>query len=116
MPIDNEHNPVLGIDLGTTFSAIARWDGKGAAVYQVGGDYDLQSVVYYDPDKGSFLVGKIAFRRGLRSPENMILGVKRHMDDASQQLTMGGRDFTPVEISAKILKKLYEEVKANPPL
>ncbi len=51
MPIDNEHNPVLGIDLGTTFSAIARWDGRGASVYQVGNHYDLQSVVYYDPNK-----------------------------------------------------------------
>lgn len=111
MPINNELNPVLGIDLGTTFSSIARWDGNGAAVYQIGNDYDLQSAIYYDPDRGSFLVGAIAFNRGLVRPENMVLGFKRHMDNATQPLTIGGREFTPVELSARILEKLYGDVK-----
>lgn len=66
MFVDNDLNPVLGIDLGTTFSAIARWDGQGPRVYQTRtGDDTLQSVVYVDPKTNELLVGKIAFRRGL---------------------------------------------------
>ena len=49
MPADDV-NPVLGIDLGTTFSAIARWNGRGAECYKTAtGDEELQSVVYFDP-------------------------------------------------------------------
>lgn len=112
MAIDNELNPVLGIDLGTTFSAIARWDGRGPRTYQTRmGDNTLQSVVYYDPQNKDFLVGKLAYRKGLIFPDNMVLGVKRHMDDASEKIKVGDGDaFTPVELSARILERLYADV------
>ena len=104
-------NPVLGIDLGTTFSAIARWDGRGPRVY-LGrtGDNVLQSAVFYDPEKDELLVGKLAFGRGQVFPDNLALGVKRHMDDADQKIIIGGKEFDPIELSAEILKRLYLDV------
>jgi molecular chaperone DnaK len=113
---DNELNPVLGIDLGTTFSAISRWDGRGASTYQMrGGEDSLQSAIYYDPKSGEFLVGQLAYRRGLRFPENVALGVKRQMDDASGRIDVGGKEFSPIELSAKILGRLYEDVSGQYP-
>ena len=65
MIVDNELNPVLGIDLGTTFSAIARWDGRGSRVYQTKtGEESLQSVIYVDPESEEVLVGKLAYAYG----------------------------------------------------
>lgn len=117
MAVDNDLNPVLGIDLGTTFSAIACWDGRGPQAYRIfrpDGE-TLQSVVHYNPGTDEFLVGKLAYKRGLTSPENMALGVKRLMDDASQQIEIGGRKFSPIELSAKILEYIYKDVAGRYP-
>lgn len=118
MPVDDDLNPVLGIDLGTTFSAIARWNARKEApqAYQTHkGDDSLQSVVYFDPKTNETLVGEDAYKRGLRFPENMALGVKRKMDDASQKIVIGGRTFTPIELSARILERLYKDVEEKVP-
>ncbi|MEZ5582210.1 MAG: Hsp70 family protein [Candidatus Competibacteraceae bacterium] len=113
---DDELNPVLGIDLGTTFSAVSRWDGRGVVTYQTRtGEESLQSAAYYDPQTGELLFGQLAYRRGLRFPENLALGVKRHLDDAHQPVVLGGRTFTPVELSAGILRRLYDDVAEKYP-
>lgn len=110
---DNELNPVLGIDLGTTFSAIARWHEKRREPrhyqHRISGD-TLQSVVYCDDQTTEMLVGKIAYRKGFVNPENVAIGVKRMMDDTSQVISIGGQNFSPVDISAKILQELYQDV------
>ena len=116
MAIDNELNPVLGIDLGTTFSAIARWDGRGPNHYQMKtGESTLQSVVFCDPNGKETLVGTQAYRKGLIDPDNMVMGIKRKMDDATQQVTAGGRSYSPIDISAKILQRLYADVEQKFP-
>ena len=109
--VDNEKNPVIGIDLGTTFSAVARWDGKGPRVYEnKEGEFTTQSVVYYDEKESNFLVGKQAYGKFLVDPDRGILGVKRFMDDKSHKIDLGGSVHYPVEISGKILSKLYGDV------
>ena len=113
---DNEKNPVLGIDLGTTFSAVARWDGRGPKHYQMlDGAYEMQSVVYYNPDTDEFLIGQQGYWKGLVNPENMAIGIKRKMDDADHKMTIGGKTFTPVELSARILERLYKNVSQQFP-
>ncbi len=108
---DNELNPMLGIDLGTTFSSIARWDGRGPQVCLTRmGKLELQSAVHYDPATKEFLVGELAFRKGIVTPENLAIGIKRHMDDADRKITIGGREFSPIELSAIILDRLYRGV------
>ncbi len=117
MDIDNETNPVLGFDLGTTFSALARWvDRKGPQIIQNRSGQDTtQSVVYYKPENDEILVGNIAYNRGLMEPENMIVGVKRLMDDGNQKVMLGGKEFTPITLSALILEKIYEDAKMKYP-
>jgi len=117
MPVDNELNPVLGIDLGTTFSAVARWNGREPEAYQIRlpADEALQSAVYFDPKKEEFVVGRGAYRRGVIAPENLALGVKRLMGDATQKIRLGGREFSPIDLSAQILSHLYQDVAARYP-
>src|SRR4030042_3725801 len=116
MPPDNAQNPVLGIDLGTTFSSIARWTGRGTEVYQMHtGETELQSAVYYNPGTKETLVGKLAYKKGLLEPDNLALGVKRKMDDNSQKIAIGGRDFSPVDLSSEILRYLYRNVEEKFP-
>jgi molecular chaperone DnaK len=116
MAIDNQFNPTLGIDLGTTFSAIAWWNGRGPEHYQHLGKDTLQSVVYCDPKSGELLVGELAYKKGLQDgPETMIVGVKRMMDDASQNIALSGKEFSPIEISARILKQAYANAAATVP-
>lgn len=116
MAVDNELNPVLGIDLGTTFSAVARWDGRGSRVYQTKtGEDTLQSVVYVDPETKEMLVGKLAYRKGLITPENMVMGVKRKMDNAQELINLAGKKISPIDLSAEILKRMYADVREKYP-
>jgi molecular chaperone DnaK (HSP70) len=111
MVSDNEKNPVLGIDLGTTFSSVARWDGRGPRVYEnKEGDFCTQSVVYYDEKEGSYLVGRQAYGKYLADPDRGILGVKRLMDDRNHEIVLGSKVHNPIDISSKILSKLYMDV------
>lgn len=116
MALDNEKNPVLGIDLGTTFSAIARWDGKGPRIYHNSqGDSTTQSVVYYDEKEDSYLVGKKAYSKSLITPDNGILGAKRLMDNKHRVVTLGTKRTNPVEVSSTILSALYGDVRRQFP-
>ena len=111
MPVDNYTNPVLGIDLGTTFSAIARWDGRGPDVYLNSmGQNTTQSAVYYDRDHEDYLVGQIAYDRLTIDPDGGILGVKRLMDDRNHRVVLANKIHSPIEISSKILGKMYRDV------
>jgi molecular chaperone DnaK (HSP70) len=108
---DNAHNPVLGIDLGTTYSCIARWDGREPEIYTLAdGDQTLPSVVYYDKANNDYLVGKFAAKRGMIDPENVVFAVKRKMDDRNEKIVMGGKTFSPIDISKIILEKLVSDI------
>jgi len=120
MQYDSEHNPVLGIDLGTTYSAIAYWKGEdnGPVPYDVEqGERTLQSVVYYDLDNSTeqYLVGKSALKRGKLNPSYMAREFKRRMNNASPCILLGGRKFSPIELSAEVLKKIYSDVTGKYP-
>ena len=116
MRIDNEKKPVLGIDLGTTYSAIARWTEKGPKVYQnPRREYTWASVVYYDERQEKPLVGNLALKRALIDPENAVIGVKRMMDDGNQKIRLGNKEFSPIEISSMILRDVYEYAEKTTP-
>lgn len=110
---DNDLNPVIGIDLGTTFTAMAHWNERRREPrhYQhtINGD-TLQSVVYCNDQTSEILVGRLAYNKGIVNPENVVIGVKRMMDDASQVISIGGQNFSPIDISAKILQEFYQNV------
>lgn len=121
MSYDSEHNPVLGIDLGTTYSAIAYWKGSIPVPYEVDqGKKTLPSVVYYDLDNSTdeqqqFVVGKSALRRSELHPSYIAKEFKRRMNNASSPIILGGRKFSPIELSAEVLKQIYSDVTKQYP-
>ena len=108
---------IIGIDLGTTFSAVARLDenGKPAIVANDEGGNITPSVVEFT-SKDSYQVGKEA-KKMLGVSKNIVPGgpndeAKRHMGDSEKVYEIFGEKHTPVTISALILKKLKEDVEA----
>lgn len=115
MPRDDEKRPVLGIDLGTTFSSIARWDGFQPKVYELRRGRSIPSVVYRDPASGEMLAGVAAKSKGILDPANVVTEVKRDIGNRSKQIKLGDKTYTPIDISAEILKKLYKDAAETTP-
>jgi molecular chaperone DnaK len=105
---------ILGIDLGTTYSAVAVLDEAGTPtiIPNREGDRITPSVVLFDGDQP--VVGKVAREAAASSPLNVIEFVKRQMGNPSWRfVTEGGNQFTAEEISALILKRLQEDAEAH---
>ncbi|MCO4743466.1 MAG: Hsp70 family protein [Proteobacteria bacterium] len=103
---------VLGIDLGTTFSAMAHVNryGKPEIVTNAEGYQTTPSVVhFYDED--ACIVGEEAVKMVVIDPHNVVRFIKRHMGEEHFTLDFFGRDYTPQEISALILRKLKEDAE-----
>src|SRR4026208_1156025 len=123
----------IGIDLGTTNSAMAVIEGGEPAVIPNGeGGRTTPSVVGFASD-GQRLVGAPAKRQQVTNPQNTIFSIKRFMgrkhDEVSEEMTIvpyevekgpngdvlvkaGGKDYAPPEISAMILQKLKADAEA----
>lgn len=94
---------IIGIDLGTTNSAVAVLEGGEAKIIpNPEGNRTTPSVVAFKNDE--IQVGEVAKRQAVTNP-NTISSIKRHMGDNHKE-TMGGKDYTPQEISAMILQYL----------
>jgi molecular chaperone DnaK len=107
-----EDDIVLGIDLGTTFSAmsIVNQHGKPEIIANAEGHATTPSVVhFYDQD--SCVIGDEAVKMVVIDPENVVRFIKRHMGEEDFTLEFFGRAYTPQEISALILRKLKEDAE-----
>jgi molecular chaperone DnaK len=103
---------VYGIDLGTTYSCIARVDEHGKAEVIQNGDGELTtpSVVYFEsPD--NIVVGKTAKDEARFNPTLVKSMVKRAMGDKDAVFSYHGRDYRPQEISSFILRRLAEDAE-----
>ncbi|MBI3838956.1 MAG: Hsp70 family protein [Planctomycetia bacterium] len=104
---------VVGIDLGTTFSAIAlvNDEGKPDIIPNREGERITPSVVLFDGDTP--IVGTIAKQSAVARPLNVVQFIKRQMGNPSWRFrTESGETFTPEEISAIILKRLKGDAEA----
>ena len=106
---------LIGIDLGTTFSAAARLSENGTAVIIPNreGDRLTPSVVAFQG--GKTLVGKAAVEYGLDKPLNTIACIKRRMGDAKFEFLTDDDDpvvYKPEQISAAILKRIAADCEA----
>ena len=103
----------VGIDLGTTFSAISYLDeiGNPSVVPIREGDRICPSLVYKNGE-GNFKVGQIAASMAEAEPENVAGNFKRNMPTGAE-ISLGGDTFTPVEMSSMILKKLKDDFESN---
>ena len=106
------HHPIIGIDLGTTFSAVAFVNEKGVPeiISNREGERLTPSVVLFDGD--SPIVGTIAKAAAVTSPLNVVQFIKRQMGNKGWKFkTDGGTAYTPEDISALILKRLKEDAE-----
>jgi len=105
--------PVLGIDLGTTYSCVAHLDeyGKPIALLNSEGDYTTPSVVYFE-DSGNVVVGKQAKNELARHPKRVIQHIKRKMGVPDFFIEMDGRDYYPPQISSLILESVVSDALA----
>jgi molecular chaperone DnaK len=106
--------PAIGIDLGTTFSAVAAIDRHGMPrVLSNGlGKRTTPSVVYFE-GLGETVVGEIARNQALADPGRTVQFIKRHMGDSSYRLNIDGKEYLPETISALILKTLRADAEAG---
>ncbi|OQW98714.1 MAG: heat-shock protein Hsp70 [Desulfobacteraceae bacterium A6] len=101
---------IVGIDLGTTNSEIAilRDEGK-PEVIPVEGEPIMPSCVGIDPE-GKLIVGRTAKNQMVSHPENTVLSIKRRMGE-NTTVTLGGKSFSPEEISSFILARMKSEAE-----
>jgi len=127
---------IIGIDLGTTNSVVAVMEGGEPVVIPSSeGSRLIPSVVAVNPKNGERTVGQVARRQAVLNPENTIFSIKRFMgrkySDAEVQkalkfvpykvsaapngdvrVHMGGKEYSPPEVSAMILAKIKSDAEA----
>ena len=95
---------IIGIDLGTTNSAVAVLEGNEAKIIaNPEGNRTTPSVVAFK--NGEIQVGEVAKRQAVTNP-NTISSIKRHMGETGYKVEIEGKSYTPQEISAMILQYL----------
>ena len=101
----------IGIDLGTTNSVVAVMEGgKPTVIANSEGSRTTPSIVGFSKT-GEKLVGQLAKRQAILNPDKTIASIKRHMGE-NYKKNIDGKDYTPQEISAMILRKLADDASA----
>ena len=102
---------IIGIDLGTTNSCVAVMEGGNFAIIpNSDGGRTTPSVVNIK-DNGEIIVGEIAKRQAITNPDSTVISIKTQMG-SDYKVNIHGKDYTPQEISAMILKKLKKDAEA----
>ena len=102
---------IIGIDLGTTNSCVAVMEGgKPTVIANAEGMRTTPSIVGFSKN-GERLVGQLAKRQAILNPDKTISSIKRHMGEDYKK-NIDGKDYTPQEISAMILRKLADDASA----
>ncbi len=102
---------IIGIDLGTTNSCVAVYEGSEPIVIpNPEGARTTPSVVAFSKT-GERIVGQVAKRQAITNPDRTISSIKRHMG-TNFKVTIDGKNYTPQEISAMILQKMKADAEA----
>jgi molecular chaperone DnaK len=105
---------LIGIDLGTTFCAVATLDDRGRPVTLPNRDGEMltPSAVYLAPDGGA-VVGQPAQDLALEQPDRVAMLIKRRMGHPDLGRSIAGRSFRPETLSAIILRKLAHDAELH---
>jgi len=102
---------IIGIDLGTTNSCVAVFEGgEPTVIPNPEGARTTPSVVAFSKT-GERMVGTVAKRQAITNPDKTIMSIKREMG-ANYKVTVDDKQYTPQEISAMILQKLKSDAEA----
>lgn len=102
---------IIGIDLGTTNSAVAVMEGGSPVIIPNSeGNRTTPSVVAFSKD-GERLVGETAKRQAITNPDRTISSIKREMGSDFKTAEIDGKKYSPEEISAMILQKLKSDAE-----
>ena len=102
---------IIGIDLGTTNSCVAVYEGgEPTVIPNPEGMRTTPSVVAFTKT-GERIVGAAAKRQAITNPDRTVMSIKREMGTA-HKVTIDGKSYTPQEISAMILKKMKDDAEA----
>ncbi|MHC4361807.1 MAG: Hsp70 family protein [Planctomycetota bacterium] len=107
---------LVGIDLGTTFSALAILNaiGKPEIVPNADGERLTPSAIFFDEENSDIIrVGIEAVNSRHVNADRSVRWVKRHMGDKKYRKKIDGKNWTPVELSSLILKKLKQDCSAE---
>ena len=100
----------VGIDLGTTNSVVAVLEGgEPSVIANAEGNRTTPSIVAFKSEE--VLVGELAKRQAITNPDNTVRSIKRHVGTNWKE-TFEGKEYTPQEISARILQKLKRDAEA----
>lgn len=101
----------IGIDLGTTNSVVAVMEGgKPTVIANAEGSRTTPSIVGFSKT-GEKLVGQLAKRQAILNPDKTVISIKREMG-TDHKVHISGKDYTPQEISAMILRKLADDASS----
>src|SRR5579872_1147724 len=108
---DAPRRKIAGIDLGTTYSAIAHFDeyGKVDVIPNSDNERITPSVILFEEDE--VIVGKIAKNQSVSNLENVVQFIKRHMGEPDWVRVINGREYTPEILSAIILKRIVSDAE-----
>ena len=102
---------IIGIDLGTTNSCVAVFEGgEPNVITNPEGARTTPSVVAFSKT-GERLVGQVAKRQAVTNPDKTVISIKRDMG-TDRKVAIDGKQYTPQEISAMILQKLKADAEA----
>ena len=102
---------IIGIDLGTTNSCVAVFEGgEPVVIPNPEGARTTPSVVAFSKS-GERMIGQVAKRQSITNPDRTVMSIKRHMG-TTYKVDIDGKQYTPQEISAMILQKLKADAEA----
>ncbi len=102
---------IIGIDLGTTNSCVAVFEGgEPTVIPNPEGARTTPSVVAFSKS-GERMVGQVAKRQAITNPDKTVMSIKREMG-SNFKVAIDGKNYTPQEISAMILQKLKADAEA----
>ena len=102
---------IIGIDLGTTNSCVAVFEGgEPIVIPNPEGSRTTPSVLAFSKT-GERMVGQVAKRQAITNPDRTVMSIKRHMG-SDYKVAIDGKNYTPQEISAMILQKLKADAEA----
>ena len=101
---------IIGIDLGTTNSCVAVYEGgEPVVITNAEGARTTPSVVAFSKT-GERMVGQVAKRQAITNPDRTVISIKRDMG-TDRKVTIDDKTYTPQEISAMILQKLKTDAE-----